>query len=1184
MRTNSGALAITKAEQNQLRQYLLGRLAGESEEQVEMRLLTDAAYAKGFDLIESELIDEYVYVKLPAGDVECMERYFFKAQQRRDMLKVALAEKRYRERRNRTRRLFRFYLPIAASVLLAVGLGLGVWQVSRARDVDKGLAALRAAYSEQRPVEARLTDFNYAPTVRGAQRVDTLQRDLAASLLTVAVREHPDARSHRALGQYYIAARLFDDAIKELEASRALDPRNARAHSDLGVALLERGREAQANDDSGKGLEFCGRSHDYLKRAIELDPSLLEARFNLPLVLQCMGTPHKAEEAWREYLERDRSSDWAQEARAYLRALEEQRQKTGAVSGAQALQDFLVAYRGRDDEAAWRILGHNREVIVGKFIPERLTNAYLESATIGRVGEAAALLDALDYAGELEARKAGDMYTAGVARFYRTLPPNRLATMANAHAFLNKGYEHLLHSSNTDAAAAFGDARTAFAAAGDEVESAFASYWLAYSYLHSRRTDESRSTTQALILHSKEKGYKWLLAQALNLMSNIQAGSHEHSAVLALTGEALSLSEQVNDAYGMQKHLASLAGKYANLYNFGESLNHLARCLRLADDFWPGTRQAWRNYDTAAQIFDSLGLYHASAAYGEESLRLVREDSQDPSLIYLAHVRLGTAYSHLQNYDDGVRLAQTGFVIGQSLKDEVAGRTMMAYSALQLGELQRQRGNYREAALNYDQAIGLYDQLAFQNFSVVAHRGRFLTYLAQGDDASAERELRVVLDLFEEYREKVKEEDNRTYFFDVAQETYDAAIDFAHSRVKDDETAFQHAETSRARSLLLLLRADAQQNLVVRAHGRREIQELMPERVKVVQFSVLADKLLIWVISKSHFSVTEKRIARDELNGRVRDYLSLVTRPTSDMEDIRLASAALYDIVIAPVEDYLEVGETLCVVPDKILHHLPFTSLVSPASGRYLIQDYPLLFSPSSSVFIIKSDVARALGAPAGERLLSVGNPSFDRRAFASLADLPSAAVEAAAVARHYETPSPLVLTGRSATKEAVVKAMGDADVIHLASHYVVDERSPARSQLLLAKPAAGGSFPEPSDGSLRAQDILNMKLRRPRLAVLSACQTGAERYYNGEGMIGMARTFLAAGVPLVVASQWPVETVSTSALMVSFHERRRRGGGTPTIEALRAAQIESINDPSGRYRHPYYWAPFFVVGGYASF
>lgn len=212
---------------------------------------------------------------------------------------------------------------------------------------------------------------------------------------------------------------------------------------------------------------------------------------------------------------------------------------------------------------------------------------------------------------------------------------------------------------------------------------------------------------------------------------------------------------------------------------------------------------------------------------------------------------------------------------------------------------------------------------------------------------------------------------------------------------------------------------------------------------------------------------------------------------------------------------------------------------------------------------------------------MSVGNPSFDRHAY-NLPDLPSSADEAKAVADLYDTPTPLVLKDGDATKERVVKAMGDSDVIHLASHYVVNEQSPMLSRLLLAKPG-GAPGPDASpDGELPASDIYRMKLRKPRVAVLSACRTGVERYYNGEGMIGMARTFLAAGVPVVVASQWPVDTVSTSGLMVNFHTHRRRG--LPTAEALRAAQLEIINAPSSLYRHPYYWAPFVTIGGYSPF
>ena len=378
-----------------------------------------------------------------------------------------------------------------------------------------------------------------------------------------AAADQPTAKSQHALGQYFIATRQFDKAIEQLTASLDADSRDAKTHSDLGVALLERGKEAQSNKDPGTGLQYFGRSLQHLKKALEPDDSLREARFNLALVLQRMGL-QQAEEEWHRYLKIDPDSGWAGEAREHLRALEGRRQQTHAQNGDQALQAFLEAYRGRDDESAWRLLGRNREAIAGRFIPAQLVNSYLASATSGRTGDAAELLDALDYAGELEARKAGDMYTVGVARLYRSAPASRRAVLADGYGFVSKGYEYCRSSLFTEASGAFNEARRTFASVGNDVESAFADYWLAYSYYHSNRTGESRSISQALIQHCKVKGYKWLLAQALNLLSNIQADSHEHSSVLQLTGEALKLSEQVNDAYWMQKHTASLAGKYAS--------------------------------------------------------------------------------------------------------------------------------------------------------------------------------------------------------------------------------------------------------------------------------------------------------------------------------------------------------------------------------------------------------------------------------------------------------------------------------------------------------------------------------------------------------------------------------------------------------------------------------------------
>ena len=119
----------------------------------------------------------------------------------------------------------------------------------------------------------------------------------------------------------------------------------------------------------------------------------------------------------------------------------------------------------------------------------------------------------------------------------------------------------------------------------------------------------------------------------------------------------------------------------------------------------------------------------------------------------------------------------------------------------------------------------------------------------------------------------------------------------------------------------------------------------------------------------------------------------------------------------------------------------------------------------------------------------------------------------------------------------------------------------------------------DPNDGLLYLNELYGMRLPRTRLVVLSACQSGLGQYYRGEGIVSLVRPFLAAGAPTVVASLWPVDSKATSDLMIEFHRQRKLAVGINTAEALRKAQTEL----SRTYEHPFYWAPFIVVGGGAA-
>lgn len=337
----------------------------------------------------------------------------------------------------------------------------------------------------------------------------------------------------------------------------------------------------------------------------------------------------------------------------------------------------------------------------------------------------------------------------------------------------------------------------------------------------------------------------------------------------------------------------------------------------------------------------------------------------------------------------------------------------------------------------------------------------------------------------------------------------------------------------------------------------------------------------MWAISRSGCFDAQAEIKIDELSEKIRKYRELISNISSNLGEILKQATELHDYLIKPIEAYLDKKKYLCIVPDKTLNYLPFATLYSSASRKWFLNEYRFGLSPSCTIFIKCSDSARIKQEQNDERLLSVGNPSFDKALFPNLREMASSSSEARRIATCYS--SSVILTERQATERRVRDEMAKSSVINFATHYVVDERSPMNSRLLLATDPGSTSNNASSADVLQTREIYEMELPLTRLVVLSACQTGIEHLYQGEGAIGFARPFLVLNVPLVVASLWAVDTDATADLMIKFHAYRKCDN-RPTAEALSRAQLDMLNGPNKLYRHPYYWAPFSVIGGYATF
>ena len=201
--------------------------------------------------------------------------------------------------------------------------------------------------------------------------------------------------------------------------------------------------------------------------------------------------------------------------------------------------------------------------------------------------------------------------------------------------------------------------------------------------------------------------------------------------------------------------------------------------------------------------------------------------------------------------------------------------------------------------------------------------------------------------------------------------------------------------------------------------------------------------------------------------------------------------------------------------------------------------------------------------------------PSIARSALgrAGVARLPFSREEAEGIAALVPRGDTLKAMDFDATRErALGSALSGYRIVHFATHGVVDLERPALSGLVFSLVDPNGRF---RNGYLRLHDIYGLQLNA-ELVVLSACETALGKQIEGEGLVGLARAFMYAGAPRVVASLWEVNDLATAELMKRFYRGLLQENLRPAA-ALHQAQKQMQADP--RWRDPFYWAGFTVVG-----
>ena len=345
----------------------------------------------------------------------------------------------------------------------------------------------------------------------------------------------------------------------------------------------------------------------------------------------------------------------------------------------------------------------------------------------------------------------------------------------------------------------------------------------------------------------------------------------------------------------------------------------------------------------------------------------------------------------------------------------------------------------------------------------------------------------------------------------------------------------------------------------------------------IIEYVVVRNRTWAFVISRRGVRVSELALDNSQLQRQVERFRQQLAK-----RDLAFAEAArqLYQQVLGAESAALKDKTELVVIPDGILWDLPFQALQS-GPDHYLIEDSAISYAPSLTAL---REMSRPRSHPSHQQstLIAFGNPTIgggvvSRRKTAlmddHLAPLPEAEIQAKSVAEIY-SPDSRVYVGTDAREDRWKAEAPAYRIVHLATHGVLDNRSPLYSYLVLS-PSTDPKDPE--DGLLEAWEIMRVSLSAD-LVVLSACETARGKISAGEAMIGLTWAFFVAGSPATLVTQWKVESASSTALMTEFH-RRWKGGrnGLSKARALQLAALQMLHNRN--YSNPFYWAGYILVG-----
>ncbi|MBD2125408.1 CHAT domain-containing protein [Microcoleus sp. ZQ-A2] len=679
----------------------------------------------------------------------------------------------------------------------------------------------------------------------------------------------------------------------------------------------------------------------------------------------------------------------------------------------------------------------------------------------------------------------------------------------------------------------------------------------------------------------------------------------EYAKAIEYQQQRLAIARDIKDPLGEGQALGNLGNAYYWLGEYAKAIEYQQQHLAIARDIKDRLGEA-TSLSNLGLAYSSLGDYAKAIEYYQQSLAIAR-DIKDRLGEGNALNNLGLAYYRLGDYAKAIEYQQQSLAIARDIKDRLGegdalGNLGIAYQSL---------GDYAKAIEYQQQYLAIAKEISDKQGKGISLNNMGLALLKSGNLTEAETILRAGIETWESLRERLGDNDAyKVSIFEVQAGTYHLLqqVLIAQNQTND---ALEIAERGRARAFVeLLARRNATTSDSTKSTITRPTIELLQQVAKqqnatLVEYSIIYEdfkikgkqkthesELYIWVIKPTGevtFRKTDLKplwqqqntslaelvtTSRESIGVRSRG-LGAVAKVDEKSQTNRLQQ--LHQILIQPIADLLSTNPEARVIfiPQNSLFLVPFPAL-KDEQGKYLIEKHTILTAPSIQVLDLTRKQRQQVK---GKDALVVGNPTmpsvppYPGEKPQQLAPLPGAEAEAKAIAPLLNT-QPLI--GNQATESAVKQLLPKARIIHLATHGLLDDIRGIGSAIALTPDSLSSSLgkggQEGGNGLLTAEEILDLKLNA-ELVVLSACDTGRGRI-TGDGVVGLSRSLISAGVSSVIVSLGAVPDAPTASLMTEFYNNIQQRK-LDKAQALRQAMLTTMK----QHPKPRNWAAFTLIG-----